>query len=75
MAHLGHPVIGDDTYGDKKLNGFLRKNTGIDRQMLHAYKISFNHPTKKVPVTFMARLREDMVKLLKDAPVEKWYKK
>jgi len=26
MAHLGHPVIGDDVYGDKKLNGFLRKN-------------------------------------------------
>jgi hypothetical protein len=43
--------------------------------MLHAYKISFVHPTKKIPVTFMARLREDMMKLLKDAPVEKWYEK
>lgn len=36
MAHLGHPLLGDDLYGG---NVELLK-----RQALHAFRLSFNHP-------------------------------
>jgi len=44
--YINHPVIGDTTYG--------RDNTHIikDGQILHAYKISFIHPTTKKEMSF-----------------------
>jgi 23S rRNA pseudouridine955/2504/2580 synthase len=43
LAHLGHPVLGDDKYGDFELNRRLRKE-GLKRMFLHAAKLSFDHP-------------------------------
>lgn len=36
--HIGHPVVGDETYGGS--NAFKLKG-----QLLHAYRLSFDHPT------------------------------
>ena len=48
--HIGHPVVGDKEYGFKnqkfKLNG----------QLLHAYKLSFIHPTTNERVSFESPL-------------------
>lgn len=48
--YLGHPVVGDPVYGPKKcpfkLNG----------QLLHAYEITFFHPTSGEQMTFNAPL-------------------
>lgn len=60
LSAIGCPILGDDTYGDKKENAFANREYGIDRQMLHAVRTSFLHPTKKVKVTFEARLKGDM---------------
>ena len=38
MAHIGHPVAGDDVYGPKKVISYL------DGQCLHAKKVGFIHP-------------------------------
>ena len=38
MAYLGHPVVGDITYGYKK------QNLKLDGQLLHSYKLEFYHP-------------------------------
>ncbi len=43
FASIGHPVVGDDLYGDKKVNEKLRK-LGLKRQFLHAQSISFKMP-------------------------------
>lgn len=55
FQHLGFPVVGDATYGDRQ-NKRLTEVTGYqaDRQMLHAWKITFLHPRKKKQVTFEA---------------------
>lgn len=37
MSHIGHPLVGDYLYGGE--NPWL-----IERQALHAFKLSFNHP-------------------------------
>ena len=43
LAHLKHPVLGDDKYGDFELNKALRKE-GLKRMFLHAASLAFTHP-------------------------------
>ena len=46
--YINHPILGDTLYG--------KKSTLINRQALHAYKISFFHPIKKSKVTYTRRI-------------------
>lgn len=41
MAHIGHPLLGDEKYGDRKLN--LRYH--MKRQALYSYKLKFAFTT------------------------------
>jgi len=43
LAHLGHPVLGDERYGDFELNRRLRRE-GLRRMFLHARSLAFVHP-------------------------------
>jgi 23S rRNA pseudouridine955/2504/2580 synthase len=43
LAHHGHPILGDDKYGDFELNKALAK-VGMKRMYLHALKLQFAHP-------------------------------
>lgn len=40
-AHLGHPVAGDDKYGDRDANRRLRDKAGLKRMFLHAAALGF----------------------------------
>jgi 23S rRNA pseudouridine1911/1915/1917 synthase len=57
MAHIGHPLLGDDMYGgsQEKLN----------RHALHAYNIKMLHPSLHSNLNITAKLPEDMVKLIR----------
>lgn len=41
MAHIGHPVVGDELYG-------FKKNFGIRGQLLTSFHLAFHHPLKGV---------------------------
>ena len=41
LSSIGHPIIGDPKYGDRKVNAFFRETHGVQNQMLHAWKLSF----------------------------------
>lgn len=41
LSSIGHPIIGDPKYGDRKANAFFREPHGIKNQMLHAWKLTF----------------------------------
>lgn len=41
LAHEGHPIIGDDRYGDFKVNRTMKKEHGIKRLCLHAFHVRF----------------------------------
>jgi 23S rRNA pseudouridine955/2504/2580 synthase len=43
LAHLGHPICGDDRYGDFQRNRAWAK-AGLKRMFLHAQTIAFAHP-------------------------------
>lgn len=57
LSHLGHPVLGDTTYG-KRPASFWHA-LGIPRQLLHAYRLQFTHPASGKPITLTAPLPED----------------
>ena len=64
LASVGCPILGDNTYGDKQENAFAKRMYNIGRQLLHASRISFIHPSKKTPEIYTAKLKEDMERLL-----------
>ena len=58
-AELGHPVVGDRTYGDAEKDRHLRVKP--KRHLLHAVELSFLHPRTHRRVTFTASPPEDLV--------------
>lgn len=56
MQFINHPILGDTLYG-------IPSNL-INRQALHAYKVSFTHPITKENISIIAELPEDMKKLI-----------
>ncbi|SKA02617.1 RluA family pseudouridine synthase [Selenihalanaerobacter shriftii] len=60
MDYLDNPIVGDQTYG------YNKQNLKVDRQMLHAYRLGFTHPTKNEWMEFEAELPVDMKEVLND---------
>ncbi len=58
MSGIGHPVLGDPVYGPQN-NPF-----GLHMQVLHAAKLSIEHPTTKERMEFTADLPENFKKTL-----------
>ena len=51
---MGTPLVGDTLYNHSP------SATAMDRQALHAYRISFRHPITGLPMKFSAPIPEDM---------------
>ena len=66
FQHLGHPVVGDETYGSTK-NKRLKElaNYAAPRVLLHAKELSFVHPRTQKPLKFSAPLPDDFKLALK----------
>jgi 23S rRNA pseudouridine1911/1915/1917 synthase len=58
LAAIGHPLLGDPTYGDR------RTTLGLERPFLHAAELSFDHPTTGDRLTFTSPLPADLSSLL-----------
>ncbi len=56
FASVGHPVVGDATYGSK--------SEIVGRQFLHAHKLNFRLPSTGKQVEFTAPLAEDLKQAL-----------
>ncbi|HMP74555.1 MAG TPA: RluA family pseudouridine synthase [Kiritimatiellia bacterium] len=61
LAHLGHPIVGDATYGR---GGKRSLRVMAERQMLHAAKLAFRHPLSGKDLAFEAELPEDFLAVL-----------
>ena len=59
LAHAGHPVLGDDKYGDFALNRELAKQ-GVKRLFLHAASLAFDHPATGDRLRLTSPLPADM---------------
>jgi 23S rRNA pseudouridine955/2504/2580 synthase len=59
-AHLGHPVAGDDKYGDPDANKRLAQQVGLKRLFLHAASIEFALDKGKTPYLINAPLSDEL---------------
>jgi 23S rRNA pseudouridine1911/1915/1917 synthase len=60
FAAIGHPLIGDATYGGKA-------RYGLRRQFLHAHRLSFQHPASGERLSFESELPGDLTAALEAA--------
>lgn len=63
LAHAGHPVLGDEKYGDFDLNRALAKQ-GLRRLCLHARRLAFDHPATGERLRLEAPLPRDLAAFL-----------
>jgi 23S rRNA pseudouridine955/2504/2580 synthase len=59
-AHLGHPIAGDDKYGDPEVNKRLAQQVGLKRLFLHAASIEFSLEQGKTPYLINAPLGDEL---------------
>lgn len=59
-----HQLVGDPQYGDPGTNKVFKQQFGLERQFLHAYKLSFEHPTQQKRVELEIDLPSDLKKVL-----------
>ena len=62
--HIGHPVAGDDKYGDAEVNRRLREQVGLRRLFLHAVSLEFALDGGKAPYVLNAPLAPELVEVL-----------
>jgi 23S rRNA pseudouridine1911/1915/1917 synthase len=60
FAAVGHPVLGDRTYGKKTFVEISGRKVTFPRQMLHASLLGFVHPITGARMEFSIDLPEDM---------------
>jgi 23S rRNA pseudouridine955/2504/2580 synthase len=54
LQHHGYPIVGDDKYGVSELD----KGVNAKRLMLHAYKLTVNHPITREKLSLSAPIPE-----------------
>jgi 23S rRNA pseudouridine955/2504/2580 synthase len=62
-SFAGHPLLGDDKYGDRERNAELRRH-GLKRTFLHAQSVAFEWPGSGVPFHASAPLPGDLAAVL-----------
>ena len=58
MKHIFHPIVGDTKHGRGEHNILFREKFACHRLLLHANRISFNHPVHKEKLAIDAILDE-----------------
>jgi 23S rRNA pseudouridine955/2504/2580 synthase len=62
-SFAGHPLLGDDKYGDRERNAELRRH-GLKRTFLHAQSVAFEWPGSGVPFHASAPLPSELSAVL-----------
>lgn len=62
--HIGHPVAGDERYGDRRGNSKLRSEIGLRRLFLHASVLAFRHPDTGHELDIQSPLSPELSKVL-----------
>ena len=65
LASQGHPIAGDDKYGDFELNKGLAKQ-GLKRMFLHAWRLTFAHPQTAEAIELLSPLPPDLARFVEE---------
>ena len=58
MAYIGHSIVGDKVYGQKK------ERFNLDGQLLHAKTLGFNNPVTNEPMRFSSEIPDYFQRVL-----------
>jgi tRNA pseudouridine65 synthase len=64
MAHLRHPIVGDVRHGDGRHNRLFREHFDARRLLLHAHRVTLDHPGTGRPLCIEAPLDPPLLALL-----------
>jgi tRNA pseudouridine65 synthase len=64
LKHIHHHLIGDTSHGDGRHNRLFRVEYRTHRMLLHAFKLSFEHPALGTRMTLTAGLDAEFTRLL-----------
>ena len=64
LSALGHPVVGDDVYGERHYASFVKKYGAMERYFLHATRLRFVHPRTGKEMEFHSPLPLELRNLL-----------
>ena len=72
LSHIGHPVVGDSSYGGGRDNsirdiGIRRAVQALGRHFLHSGELALNHPRTGDRLAFSAPLPKDLAEFLAEA--------
>ncbi|MBR0210284.1 MAG: hypothetical protein IJQ41_06025, partial [Firmicutes bacterium] len=62
MTHLGHPIAGDELYG--QLYGYEAGTDVLGRQALHAYSLKLAQPMTGEPIELKTAMPADMAECI-----------
>ena len=68
--HIGHPIVGDKTYG------FTKQKFSLNGQLLHAKELELTHPVTGERMTFYAEIPEyfkNVLKKLEKTKIDVWF--
>ncbi|MBV8390224.1 MAG: pseudouridylate synthase [Mucilaginibacter sp.] len=65
FAHIFHPVIGDRTHGCNKQNKLFKEKWEMTTMLLHASKLTFNHPVNGEVITIEAALQPEFIRVMR----------
>lgn len=66
LAHIFYPIIGDRPHGCNKQNKFFLEQWQMNKMLLHAEEISFDHPVTKEAVVIRANYSNDFAYILQE---------
>lgn len=55
LGYLGYPIIGDNKYGNIKLNDMFRKQFGLNHHLLHAGELTFPEAKGTIQYPFLGK--------------------
>ena len=64
LSAIGHPVVGDNVYGESRYAEFVKKYGKPGRYFLHAAELKFAHPRTGETLKFRSLLPADLENLL-----------
>lgn len=64
LAHILHPIIADRAHGCNKQNRLFKEKWAMDTMLLHAWKLSFDHPITSEKIEIKAELQSEFVRMM-----------
>lgn len=68
--HLGHAIAGDKKYGFRALNRIYKQQHDLQRMVLHAWRLCFDHPTTQEQVVCESLPPAELINPLQDMGID-----